>query len=84
MASLTFNLMADDATDANNPLAGITWPSERTLFKFFVVWQDDDPGICCPDAEAYQQAINAHHSVLICLACKKRRTVATEIVEIVI
>lgn len=75
--------MADDAAPEDFSLDGVTWPEARTLFRFFVAWEDEEP--CCgADVEARQVAISTTQSLLTCLFCHTARMVAVEIAEVVI
>lgn len=72
------------AADYPESLAGMTWPSQRTLYRFFVVWGEDDPDICCLGAEAIQAAVSTTTSRLVCLECGEQRHAGVEVVEVVI
>lgn len=72
--------MSEDPASLN----GMTWPVDRTLFKFFVVWSEDDVDECCIGAESLQHAMNSHTVVLRCLACGEKRQSSCEVAELVI
>lgn len=61
--------------------------AERTLYRFFVVWQDGDEQVdegCCPDVESTQTALSTTEATLVCLSCGESRVVEVEIAEIVV
>ena len=64
-------------------LAGMTWPTARTLYRFFVVWAEDDT-VCCPDVESMQTAISTTQALMECLRCGRTRRAGVEISELII
>lgn len=71
---------------AENVLHRVRIPQQTSLFRFLVVWGEDDEGCECEDelAESLQWAVNAMTARMKCLGCGEFRDVEAEVAEIVI
>lgn len=65
-------------------LEGLSWNTERTLYRFFVCWEEDDENVCCLDAERAQVAISLSAAMLTCLSCGTEWEVEVEVAEVII